>query len=79
MSAKTMFKKLGYELFITSDNEICYMGEKHNWYISFYLDDKVIKCSQNDFYDTSIGISIEELQAINKQIEELGWIDNETK
>ena len=73
MSAKEMFEELGYELYIESDNEICYMEKKNKWYISFYLDDKVVQCSENDFYTTSIGISVKELQAINKQVEELGW------
>lgn len=73
-NAQKMFKKLGYELFITSDNEICYMGKEHKWYISFYLEDKVVLCSENDFYGTSISISVEEIQAINEQIKELGWI-----
>lgn len=73
MKAKEMFEELGYELFIKSDNEICYMGKEHKWYISFYLDDKVVQCCENDFYNTSIGVSSEELQAINKQVEELGW------
>ena len=68
MNAEKMFKKLGYELFIKSDNEICYMGKEHKWYISFYLDDKVVQCSENDFYNTSISISVEEIQAINEQI-----------
>ena len=73
MTAKEMFEKLGYELFIMSNNEICYMSKNHEYYISFYLDDKVIQCSENDAYNTSIAISIEELQAINKQVQELGW------
>ena len=75
MIAKEMFEKLGYELFIKSDNEICYMGKGNKWFISFYLDDKVVQCSENDFYTTSIGISVEELRAINKQVEELGWYE----
>jgi hypothetical protein len=73
-NAEKMFIKLGYEPFIKSDNEICYMEKEHRWYISFYLDDKVVQCSENDFYNTSIGISVEEIQAINEQIKELGWI-----
>lgn len=73
-NAEKMFIKLGYEPFIKSDNEICYMGKEHKWYITFYLDDKVVECSENDFYHTSISISVEEIQAINEQIKELGWI-----
>ena len=70
-----MFEKLGYKLYLNSDTEICYMGAKNKWYISFYLDDKVFQCCENDFYTTSCGVTLEELQAINKQIEELGWYE----
>ena len=75
MKAKEMFEKLGYKLFINADTEICYMSKENKWFISFYLDEKVIQCSENDFYTTSIGITLEELQAINKQVEELGWYE----
>ena len=71
--AEEMFKELGYKLFIKSNSEICYMEKENTWYIKFYLDEKVVLCSENDFYTTSIAISVEELQAINKQVEELGW------
>ena len=74
MSAKEMFEQLGYELTNNEYPEIRYMQK--DYCISFYLDDKCIECYHNDFYTTSCSIELEELQAINKQIEELGW-DND--
>lgn len=67
MSAKEMFKKLGYE-YSNNGTQICYFNDIENEYIWFYLETKTIEI-QFDIY-------IEILQAINKQIEELGW-DNE--
>lgn len=64
MSAKEMFKKLGYE-YSNNGIQICYFNDIENEYIWFYLETKTIEI-QFDIY-------IEILQAINKQIEELGW------
>lgn len=74
MSAKEMFEKLEYTYSETKE-EIIYThkGSFCGWSIIFDKTDKFILPAQNDFYHTSIGISLEELQAINKQIEELGW------
>lgn len=67
MSAKEMFKKLGYHQFIGSNTKwqdyIEYQNEDN--YIWFYPDTKTIEIR----FDFDIDI----LQAINKQIEELGW------
>ena len=71
MTAKEMFEELGYEYSkLLSDDERIYYEHKNNNnqpsnFISFDLDYKSIS---ND-YD----ITLQELQAINKQIEELGW------
>lgn len=71
MKAREMFEKLGYEYSkLLSDDGRIYYEYKHNNnqpsnFILFDLDYKVIS---ND-----CDITLEELQAINKQIEELGW------
>lgn len=71
MSAKEMFEQLGYEYSkLLSDDERIYYEHKNNNnqpsnFILFDLDYKIIS---ND-----CDITLEELQAINKQIEELGW------
>jgi hypothetical protein len=69
-SAKEMFEKLGYEREF-KNNVIYYFKKiripKRNiiYSINFIIDDKQIFINKN--------IEIEELQAINKQVEELGW------
>ena len=73
-SAKEMFGELGYKQKI-QDNVIYYFKEinvpkkyEHIYFyhINFHLNDK-------ELY-TNHCIQYKELQAINKQVEELGWI-----
>ena len=71
MSAKEMFKELGYEYStLLSDQQRIYYEHKNennqpSNFIMFDLDYQVIS---NDSE-----ITLQELQAINKQVEELGW------
>jgi hypothetical protein len=70
MSAKEMFEELGYEQ-DTKNNVIYYFKKIHIpkscivYSINFITDKKEIFISKN--------IDMEELKAINKQVEELGW------
>lgn len=75
MSAKEMFEKLGYKkehrisyIKYYKEVEQCYGGpvETQIW---FY---QINEC----FEKNREVITMEELQAINKQIEELGWLDD---
>ena len=73
MSAKDMFEELGYGVY----KGFCYIEytkkEPINRYqcdsyqIRFYENDKKISVYQN--------LSLSELQAINQQCKELGWIE----
>lgn len=70
MTAKEMFEALGYEQEIK--NNVIYYFKKidipksHIVYsINFIIDTKEIFISKN--------INLNELKAINKQVEELGW------
>ena len=74
MTAKEMFEKLGYEHIISNKfpNEIKY--KYLDDYITFDFEDKTIWRGED--YD-SAGITMEELKAINKQIEELGWLEGD--
>ena len=67
MSAKEMFEKLGYRYMKTLSNKehIVYRHTKSKGEIIFNL---IFKGIENDY-----AITLEELQAINKQVEELGW------
>lgn len=70
MSAKEMFEELGYEQ--ENKNNVIYYFKKIRipksyivYSINFIIDTKEIFINKN--------INMQELQAINKQIEELGW------
>ena len=66
-SAREMFEELGYKLY----NKNIYLEYvKEEEAISFYINEKTF-CKCNGY---EIGeITLEELQAINKQVEELQW------
>ena len=72
MSAKEMFEKLGYGDYFNNGLRITYSNfDKECKMIEFDLKKK-----QLIFVDDSeevFELSLEELQAINKQVEELGW------
>ena len=76
MTAKEMFEELGYELKNNDKNEWYY--QKGNEYfdtkvIYFDEEDKTLKC--HDGGCGNVPIDVEELKAIQKQVEELGWLD----
>lgn len=79
MSAKEMFEELGYEL-RSHKNIIRYVNKQYvsDWnYIDFNLKEKTIYAhimSDSPFTpDSPLELNLKEIQAINKQIEELGW------
>ena len=73
MSAKKMFEKLGYKQVNNDINYLIYdldgIFELKFYKPQQYIEIKVIE----DAYST---LDVEELQAINKQVEELGWLDD---
>lgn len=82
MSAKEMFEELGYHEAYEHNNIITYHKEEHNPYIlygfEFVLNHEFISCYRkvgNKFNYGAVNLSLEELKAINKQIEELGWFN----
>lgn len=75
-TADEMFEKLGYKKY-TSDDCIMYM--KDLFMITIIIDNKTVvtEYKQGDYNFPSIRpfeVSMQELQAINKKAEELGWI-----
>lgn len=73
-TAKEMFEELGYKYendFV--DNNIYYSGNKDVYYV-FSLDRKTFFKKE---YMEAGDITLDELQAVNKQVEELGWLNNE--
>ena len=82
MKAKEMFEQLGYKKLITHKTYMFYIKELRenpeyeNDYIHLEFDfkDKTICKTYGD--DNSVyEITLEELQAINQQVKELGWYD----
>lgn len=86
-SAKEMFEELGYKITRNDDLFVTYSytlkcDKKYYFAITFELKYKQVKMeryrselfrrvfSTNDM----IGLYLDDIQAINKQIEELGWI-----
>lgn len=75
MNAKEMFEKLGYfEASMPNDDEIVYNFKSSDIedyrYIAFNKIDKYIEV---DDWTDCFKLSLKELQAITKQVEELGW------
>lgn len=75
MSADEIFRKLRYKKYTSED---CIMYMKDLFSITFILDNKtfITEYRQGDYNFPKIRafeISTEELQAINKKVEELGW------
>lgn len=75
MKAKEMFEKLGYKFNKYGDSYISYKKDLENgncYMISFDLLTKnLCKFQLSERY---LSIDVKELQAINKQCEELGWL-----
>lgn len=75
MNARGMFEELGYKRNV-EDNKITYLQKfgYETFEIMFDLSEKEINI------DTDMEVKIEEdiLQAIDKQAEELGWLEEET-
>ncbi len=74
MSADEMFEKLEYEK-EKGDLDIQLYKNKNGYgEIIFDLRDKAIRASNDE--NEAIYFNVKELQAINKKVEELGWIKN---
>ena len=65
--ADEMFEELGYKKAFSSSNEIIEYCKENLYIIRFYISSKRVW--------TNLLISIQELQAINKKVKELGWLD----
>lgn len=80
MNAKEMFESLGYKY---SRNYIKYYGDE---VIEYYKTEGVkfvFLMKEHEFYgeyyEEPKHITVNELQAINKQCQELGWLDEKTE
>lgn len=83
MTAKEMFEELGYErkfvnnIKIQCEDVILYTHKKQDLIIQFNLFSQMVvyqmKNNMKEYDKIAIFITKELIQAINKQIEELGW------
>lgn len=73
MSAKKMFERLGYKQVNDDVNYLIYDLDGI-FKLKFYKPQQYIEIEViEDAYNT---LDVEELQAINKQVEELGWLND---
>ena len=72
-TADELFKELGYEIIINNKTTLNY--EKEGLYMDKEIVFELLDKSVTAEYGTGecCHISMEELQAINKKVEELGW------
>lgn len=73
MTAIEMFKKLGYEYckYYDRDKIIQYYNEKEDIQFLFWIAEQEFSVSE---YGELKNITVDEFKAIQKQMEELGWI-----
>jgi hypothetical protein len=78
MKAKEMFEQLGYMLDCNEEEGvITYSRDILDKKTFGYIDSKMITFDNYNVYFTNVDcITIEELKAINKQLYELGWLDD---
>lgn len=75
MSAREMFEELGYELIQDDMYWLIYSFNKDKWYsfnIEFNKNEKQIHIAGKQPSNGKV-IDMQEIKAINKQVEELGW------
>lgn len=75
-TADEMFKDLGYKKIVDTPTNFIYQNKKNNKEIRFYKIYKCVEISLIEFDESeenSIFFTMQELQAINKKVEELGW------
>ena len=81
-SARELFKELGYEYY-EDDGFNCYKKEKRELiepdYISFDRLEREVFMSRVSKHSDGVIVDMKLLQAINKQVNELGWNDTTVK
>lgn len=72
MKADKIFEKLGYEKQKVYVGILTYKNNNYDAEIEFDLGDQTIYANKDD---EAVYLDMQELQAINKKCEELGWIN----
>lgn len=81
MKAEELFEKLGYSLKVDNNNLIEYSKEDCG-HIAFDFDIETKRFYSRYFFSSSIqstphSITLDEFEAVQKQMEELGWVEEE--
>lgn len=81
MNAREMFEELGYSLKVDNNNLIEYSKEDCG-HIAFDFDIETKRFYSRYFFSSSIqstphSITLDEFEAVQKQMEELGWVEEE--
>jgi hypothetical protein len=74
-TAKEMFEELGYELFEEKDSRYITYVYHDRYIIQFDLIMQNFYAYEDNMDMQYIGVDMKMLQAINKQCEEMGWLD----
>lgn len=84
MTAEEMFEELGYKKdnFLSGKNSPCYIKLSNGAFMHYdkkkiFFNDNMKKVYCNCYFDSKFDVcclNIKEINAINKQFEELGWI-----
>ena len=70
MTADEMFEELGY-LKKEEEYEISFINNEAECLIKFIIPNKVVELIEG--YKSTVHCTMQELKAINKKVEELGW------
>ena len=74
MKAQQMFEELGYTLYTSegSDKHIVYYEKGNPWRYIKFINKVVVLSAENGLSRKTVECEL--IKAINKQMEELGWI-----
>lgn len=73
-TAKEMFEELGFEL-VEEDERYLKYQTSHEYTIRFDLLEGTFGAYEDWMDRCYMDLSVQDLKAINKQVEELGWLD----
>ena len=76
MNARGMFEELGFKKIYSILDDACYFNKKDNVRIRFHQTEYGNCVLIEDDCHMATFITINEFQAINKQVEELGWMND---
>nr|UVX57659.1 MAG: hypothetical protein [Bacteriophage sp.] len=82
MNAREMFENLGYSLICDNNNYLIKYSKEYCGHIDFCFDIETKRFYSRHSFSSSIkpthhSITLDEFEAVKKQMEELGWVEEE--